>query len=162
MTLTRPFSQADVNLWSWLFPITYLIHIAEEYWAAGGYSAYLYKLRGVHLSNQRFLVSQAIGVVLIIAGIFIARRLGFSRILIVILGAVVLTNALSHIITSSYYSSYGPGLASAIVIWLPLGVLSITRSFPSVKRGKFWMAVAIGVGINAIIAIFTLRGGQLT
>jgi hypothetical protein len=160
-TLTRPFSQSEVNFWIWLFPVTYLIHIAEEYWVGGGYSAYLYKLRGVHLSNTRFLVSQAIGVVLIVTGVILARKLGFARIMIVILGAVVLTNSLSHMITSTVYSSYGPGLWSAIFIWLPLGVLSLTRSFPTVKRNKYWMALAIGVGINAVIAIFTLRGGRL-
>jgi uncharacterized protein with HXXEE motif len=160
-TLTRPFSQAAVNFWSWVFPLTYLIHIAEEYWMGGGYPAYLYKLRGVHLSNTRFLVSQAVGVVLIFAGVIIARQLAFSRIMLVIFGAVVLTNALSHIITSSYYSSYGPGLLSSIFIWLPLGVFTLIRSFPGVRPGKYWMAVAIGVGINLIIAIFTMRGGRL-
>ena len=160
--LTRPFSQTAVTFWSWLFPVTYLIHIAEEYFAAGGYSAYLYKLRGVHLSNTRFLVAQSVGLALLIAGIFIARRLGFSRIMIVILGAVVLANALSHIATSTAHSGYGPGLLSSILIWLPLGVVSLTRSFPTVKRRKFWMAVAIGFAINVVIAIFTLRGGQLT
>jgi hypothetical protein len=159
--LTRPFSQSEVNFWSWLFPLTYLIHIAEEYFVAGGYSAYLYRLRGVHLSNTRFLISQGIGVVLLVAGVIIAKKLAFSRVMIVILGAVVFTNALSHMMTSAIHSSYGPGLWSSIFVWLPLGVLSIVRSFPSVKRNKFWMALAIGVGINVIIAIFTLRGGRL-
>ncbi|MDQ3172961.1 MAG: hypothetical protein M3Q91_04515 [Acidobacteriota bacterium] len=42
--------------------VTYLLHIAEEYWGGEGYSAYLLKLRGVQLSPTRFLVVQAIGI----------------------------------------------------------------------------------------------------
>jgi len=52
----------STTLWSWLFPVTYLLHLAEEYWGGEGYSAYLLKLRGVQLSPTRFLVVQAIGI----------------------------------------------------------------------------------------------------
>ena len=45
-------------LWSWLFPLSYLIHIAEEYWGGEGYPAYLLRLRGVHMSTARFLAAQ--------------------------------------------------------------------------------------------------------
>jgi hypothetical protein len=147
-------------LWAWLFPVTYLIHVAEEYFAGGGYSAYLYKLRGVQFSNIRFLVAQTIGVGLIIAGLIIARHLKFTKVMIVILGATVLVNALAHIITSSVYQSYGPGLLSAILIWLPLGAASLIRFYPLVKRPKYWMALAIGIGINIVVTIYTLRGGK--
>jgi hypothetical protein len=149
-----------MQLWAWLFPLTYLIHIAEEYFASGGYSAYLYRLGGVHLSNTRFLVAQSVGMVLIVAGVIIARQLRFTEVMIVILGTTVLTNALTHIITSSLDQTYGPGLFSSIVIWLPLGVASLIRFFPLVKRPKYWMALFIGIAINIIVALFTLRGGK--
>ena len=160
-TLTRPLSPAATRLWAWLFPVTYLFHIAEEYWMGGGYSAYLYRLRGVHLSNTRFLIAQGVGVILLVAGVLIARRFHFTSVLIVILGAVVLVNSLSHIITSTVYFSYGPGLFSSIFLWLPLGAASLVRFFSVVKRRKYWIAVAIGFGINVAIAIFTLKGGRL-
>lgn len=82
------------TLWSWLFPITYLLHIAEEYWGGEGYSAYLLRLRGVQLSPPRFLLVQAIGLALMIAGIILARRLQFPNLLSVVLGAVVLVRLL--------------------------------------------------------------------
>ena len=159
--LTRRLSPAAIQLWAWLFPVTYLFHIAEEYWMGGGYSEYLYRLRGVHFSNSRFLVSQAVGVVLIVAGVLIARQLRFLQIMIVILGSIVLVNALSHIITGTAYLSYNPGLLSSLFMWLPLGAATLIRFYPLVKRRKYWMAVAIGFAINVVIAIFTLKGGRL-
>jgi len=160
-SLQQPLTPFGMQLWAWLFPVTYLIHIAEEYFATGGYSAYLYRLRGVQLSNTRFLVAQTVGVVLIIAAVIIARQLRFTGVMIVILGATVLVNALTHIITSSVDQSYGPGLLSSILIWLPLGVASLIRFYPLVKRRKYWMGLAIGIVINIIVAVFTLRGGKL-
>ena len=160
-SLSKRPSQRAILLWACLFPVTYLIHIAEESWVGGGYSEYLYRLRGVQMSTTRFWVAQSVGLVLLGLGIYIARRLGFVQVLIVILGSVVLVNALTHIGTSVTYWMYGPGLISSVAIWLPLGVASLIRFFPLVKRRKYWIAVAIGIGINLVIMIFTLRGGRL-
>jgi hypothetical protein len=154
-------SDTSLTFWAWLFPITSLMHIAEEYWFGGGYSAYLLRLRGVHLSNTRFLVSQGIGLVLLILGIFIAQRLKFLRIMLVILGSVVLVNALSHIVTSASQLSYGPGLTTSILVWLPLGIATLVRFYGAVAAKKYWVAVGIGISINVVIAIFTMRGGRI-
>jgi Protein of unknown function with HXXEE motif len=155
-------SDTSITFWSWLFPITYLMHVAEEYSLGGGYSQYILKLRGVHFSSTRFLVSQSVGLGLMIIGILIARRLGFLRILLVILGGVVLVNGITHTVTSLTYWSYGPGLITSLLVWLPLGIATLIRFYGLISPRKYWMAVLIGVGINAAIAIFTMRGGRIT
>jgi hypothetical protein len=160
MTKTQA-SENWILLWAWLFPITYILHIAEEYFLGGGYSEYLYKLRGVHLSETRFLVSQAIGIILMAIGLVIARRLGFLRMMLVILGAVVLVNGITHTATSLTYSAYGPGLLTSLLIWLPLGVATLIRFHGLVKPKKYWIAVLIGIAINGVIAVFTMKGGRL-
>ena len=48
-------------LWLALFPISFIIHFAEEYWAGGGYVEYLYRLRGIRMSKTSFLRGQALG-----------------------------------------------------------------------------------------------------
>lgn len=154
-------ASSSVTLWSWLFPITHLIHIAEEFYGGEGYPAYLKRLRGVDMSATKFLVGQAIGLTLIVSGILIARRLGFPRQLLIILGTVVLINGLSHLGTSSYYREYGPGLISGVVIWIPLGVATLIRFKENLKSSRYWLCVAIGVGINVAIALFTLKGGKI-
>src|SRR4051812_11903662 len=38
-----------IRVLTWIFPITYLIHIVEELWGGEGYPAYIHRLRGVQL-----------------------------------------------------------------------------------------------------------------
>jgi hypothetical protein len=154
-------SDSSLTLWSWLFPITYLLHIAEEFWGGEGYSAYLLKLRGVEMSPTRFLAVQAVGLCLIIVGILISRRLNFPRQLLVILGGVVLINGLSHGVTSLVYRAYGPGLVSGVLIWIPLGIATLVRFKNNMSARRYWLAVAIGVGINLVVAVLTMRGGRI-
>ena len=149
---------SSVALWSWLFPLTYLIHIAEEFYGGEGYPAYLKRLRGVEMAPAKFLVGQAIGLALIVLGILIARRFSFPRQLLVILGTVVLFNGLSHLATSVYYREYGPGLISGVVIWIPFGIATLMRFKSSMRPVRYWLYVATGIAINAVIALITLKG----
>lgn len=108
-----------------LFPITFAIHFAEEYWAGEGYPAYLFRLRGVELSTTRFVVFQILGFVLFVAAGVISKYLKFPEFMIVVLGGLVLSNGLSHSITALWDGGYGPGLFSSIFLWIPLGVLAL-------------------------------------
>ena len=148
----------SLTLWSWLFPLTYVLHIAEEFWGGEGYSAYLKRIRGVELSPTKFLVGQTIGLALMVIGILIARRRNFRRQLLVILGTIVFVNGLSHLATSLLYGEYGPGLASGVLIWVPFGIATLIRFKRSIIARQYWLYVAIGIAINAVIALITLNG----
>jgi len=162
MASTDPdFPDITITIWSWLFPASYLVHIAEEYWGGEGYSAYLLRLRGVHLSPPRFLLMQSLGVVLMVTGVILARRLGFPQMMLVIFGAIVLVNGLTHTVTSVRHGGYGPGLITSLVIWIPLGLITLFRFKGSISDRRYWTGVAIGVGVNGIIAVLTLRGGRI-
>ena len=151
-----------VNLLSWLIPLTYLIHIAEEYWVGEGYSAYIYRTRGVDLSPNRFLVAQAIGFSLVTIGIIVARRKNFPAMMLLILSTTLLGNTLTHSFDALRAFTYNPGLLSSVLIWLPLGIFALTglKRYQSPRR--YWLAIAIGVGINVAIGIITMRGARLT
>ena len=153
-------SASSVVLWSWLFPLTYIIHIGEEFYGGEGYPAYLKRLRGVDMSPTKFLVGQGIGLALIILGIFIARRLNFPRQLLIILGTVVMINGLTHLVTSSYYRQYGPGLISGVLIWIPFGLATLIRFKNVMKPRRYWLYFAIGVGINVAVTLITLQGAR--
>ncbi len=94
MANKEPTSKIPATQWLWLFVLTYVIHIAEEFWGGEGYSAHLLKNRGVYMSPTRFLVAQAIGTALMAAGVLIANRLKFPNAMAVIFGAAVLGNAI--------------------------------------------------------------------
>ncbi len=155
-------SPIPATAWLWLFVITYVIHIAEEYWGGDGYSAHLLERTGVYMSPSRFLIVQAIGVALMAAGVLIAKRLHFPNALAVIYGATVLGNAVTHIVNSLRALEYEPGLISSIVVWVPLGLFTILyfRNYV-LKANRFWISIAIGVGINVAISLIEMRGGRL-
>ncbi len=157
----RPLSNTSTAVWPWLFPLTYLLHVAEEYWGGEGYSAYLLRLRGVQFSPTRFLVVQSIGLALMIVGIVLARRLHFPNLLSVILGSVVLVNGLTHTILSVSYTEYVPGLITSILLWIPLGITTLVRLRRTMRQARYWLCIALGVGINVIIELVTTMVGQV-
>lgn len=158
----EPTSKIPSVPWLWLFVITYVVHIAEEYWGGGGYSAHLLRTKGVYMSSSRFLIVQAVGVALMIAGVLIAKRLRFPNALAIIYGATVLGNAATHMVNSLRTFQYEPGLISSILVWLPLGLFTILYFRHYVMNAKrFWISIAIGLGINVVIAVITMRGGRL-
>jgi Protein of unknown function with HXXEE motif len=157
--VTHLLSNTSTTLWSWLFPITYLLHIGEEYWGGEGYSAFLLRLRGIQLSPTRFLVVQAIGLILMIAGIMLARRLQFPNLLGVILGSVVLVNGLTHTILGLSYAEYVPGLITSILFWIPLGIATLLRLRGTMRGARYWLCIILGVVINGIIEWVTIKAG---
>jgi hypothetical protein len=154
-------SPIPTTLWLFLFPLTYVIHFAEEYWGGEGYSAYLLRLRGVHLSPLRFVVFQALGFVLFLSAAVIARQLKFPEFMIVILGGLVLCNGITHTITALWDGHYGPGLFSSMLLWIPLGSLTLVLMFGRISHWRLALASLIGFGINGIVALVALRGGRL-
>jgi len=160
-TETNSASISAVNFWLWVFPITYLIHIAEEYWGGEGYPAYILRLRGVHMSTARFLVAQSVGVVLVTVGVILARRFNFPQMMLIILGSIVLVNGITHTVTALSIMRYGPGLWSSIFIWIPLGVFTLFRFRNAVNKKRYCIAVATGVGVNLVVGILTMRGGRV-
>jgi uncharacterized protein with HXXEE motif len=154
-------SQATINFWLWIFPLTYVIHIAEEYWGGEGYPAYILRLRGVHMSTTRFLVAQSVGLVLVTVGVILARRFNFPQMMLIILGAIVLVNGITHTVTALSIMSYGPGLFSSIFVWMPLCIFTLIRFKAALSRKRYWIAIAIGVGVNVVVGILTMRGGRV-
>jgi hypothetical protein len=160
-TPTRRPSDKFTNLWSCLFPLTYLIHIAEEYWGGEGYSAYIFRIRGVHMSSARFLAAQSIGFFLVTLAVILARKLSFPQTMLLILGTIVLINGLTHSYTSISTHSYGPGLYSSILLWLPLGIMTLVHFRSAVSTKRYLMCIGIGVLVNVLIGVVTMRGGRL-
>jgi len=147
------------NLWPWVFPVTYLLHIVEESCGGGGYSAYLERLRGIQLTPAKFLVAQGIGLILMVVGVVLARQLRFSNLFNVVLGSVVLVNSLTHTFQPVAHGEYVPGLVTAILIWLPLGIATLVRFKDAMSRQRYWLAVALGVGINVVVELMIVGSG---
>ncbi len=155
----RPLSRVD--FWSWLFPVTYLIHIAEEYWGGEGYPAYILRVRGVHLSTTNFFVAQSLGAVLMALGVILARRFNFAHMMAIIMATIAMVNGLTHAWTSLSHGGYGPGLLSSVLIWIPLGLFVLIHFRNDVGRKRYWTGVSIGLAVNVLVWVITMRGARL-
>jgi hypothetical protein len=149
-------------LWPWLFPSTYVLHIAEEFWGGEGYSAHMAKTKGVSLTAARFFFLTGLGALLMVAGIVIAERLHFLQLLLVILGTVVLVNGLSHTITGARTARYNPGLWTGILLWIPLGALTLLGLKGGMGGGRYFTGVTIGVAIQVAVSLLSLSGGKIS
>lgn len=103
---------------------------------------------------------QAIGLALMIMGIILARRLQFPKQLTVILGSLVLVNGITHTLLSLAYAEYVPGLITSILLWIPLGIATLVSMRSTMRETRYWLCVALGVGINAVIELVTSKAGQ--
>jgi hypothetical protein len=138
-----------------LFPLTYLFHIAEEYWAGEGYPAYLLRTYGTELSPTRFLMLQSLGMALMVAGILIARNLRFPHLLLIILATVFLKNSLTHTIRSVLRAEYEPGLLTSLVLWLPLAAVTLFSLRGLMSGGRYLLGIVIGLAIGITIELMT-------
>lgn len=114
------------------------------------------------MTGTRFLVAQVIGFALVTLGIVLARRFGFPAMMMIILATTVMINGFTHSYNAINALSYNPGLLSSVLIWLPLGGWVLVRFKRLVSSKRYLTAIAIGVGINVVIALITMRGGRLT
>jgi hypothetical protein len=139
---------------AWLFPVTYLLHIAEEYFA--GFPAHLLLTQGIVLSSERFLVLQAIGLLLMVLGIVISRALHFPNQMFVILAAIVIKNSFVHVLRSILFWGYEPGLVTALIFWLPLGAVTLFSLYRRMPTLRFVVGVALGVAVSVGVELITL------
>lgn len=153
MTFLTSLALRGYKFWPWLFPITYIVHIAEELYGGEGYSAYLERLRGIHITPDRFMLAQVIGLVLMVIGILLARRLHFPNLFNVVLGTTVLVNGLTHTLQTLYHGEYVPGLVTGLLIWLPLGVVTLVQFKKTLTIPRYTLAIVLGLGINVVVEL---------
>lgn len=146
---------------AWLFPLTYLIHLTEEYLAGVALATSPSKIHGADLTPAQFLILNGAALLLMTAGMFISRRLNFRTWLMTCLGMVVLVNGLFHVAEGLRIAGYHPGLISGLLIWMPLGIITLIRLKKRVRPDKYWAALATGVIINVIVLAVALGGRRL-
>jgi uncharacterized protein with HXXEE motif len=146
------------GLWIWLFPVTYVLHITEEYFAGGGIAKWMAGAGGKSMSDTKFLMLTAAGFALIGAGMLLVRGRRSYWWILITLSTVFLTNVLSHTLYTLLMHSYSPGLVTAWLLWAPLGTFTFLQMTPVFKPKTFWLSIVIGTGIHGIVSILAIRG----
>ncbi len=155
--------ESFVSPWVFLFPVTYLVHIAEEYW--GGFPAWTAKRTGLAGSDIAFVAANAFLWLLMVGAIvaILSRRL--PALMIVSLATATSVNAILHVGGTLLTRSYSPGLASGALLWLPLGILALARGRRTLSARDFRLGVILGVVVHILVPfiwlgfVFAFGGG---
>jgi hypothetical protein len=145
----------DAALLWWFLP-AYLAHLAEELWAGEGLPRWLGRIAGRPLPDPAFLAINAVGVVLLIAGIRAAVRRDSAGWIAVAIATVVSTNAVLHLLGSIATGVYSPGLITAIVLYVPLGSLTLLRAADQMAPRAFGRGVSAGVAVHVLISMVAI------
>ena len=130
----------------WLFPAAYLVHIVEETWGVG---------RGINLSLTQFFVYSGVAWALLVVGVLLGRKLGFSQLLQVCLGAVFLVNGFSHLGKCVRVAGYDAGVITGTLIFIPLGALALYALWDEMSRRRYFVGVGIGLVMQAVATLLS-------
>lgn len=143
---------AFIGHWAWLFPLTYLVHIAEEYWCGAGFYRWIGRVVGAELSAQTFLNLNAIFWVVMTAAVVSTLWTRAADWPITALGAIVLINGLAHTIGSLLTQSYSPGLVSGLCLWIPLGIWTLRRAWLCGRQAALGWGIALGLLLHGLVS----------
>ena len=139
--------------WLLLLPLSYLLHLAEEWWGGEGFAAWTARALGSPVSTTRFLILNSIVwpvfALLTVAAILRPRLAWFPT----TFATVVLINAGLHVLGSLATSSYSPGLVTGVLLYLPVGIAALSQGRRVVTPRAFQMALLFGVLIHAAVAV---------
>lgn len=148
-----------VGGWSpWWFPVTYALHVAEEYWGGESFPRWISRLAQVQFTAPAFVRLNAVAMGAMLVAVWCLHR-GRCRPLAATLGAIVLINGLAHTIGSLVTWSYSPGLVTGLFLWVPLGVAALRRAHGELGRGWLWSGIGAGVGVHALVSSVVLASG---
>lgn len=144
-----------VARWVWLFPATYLVHIAEEYWAGEQFFNWFSRVAEASLTANEFLGLNGVGLVAMTLATGVAAKRQYA-VVVLVLSTVVLINAVLHAALSLLTRSYSPGAVSGMVLWLPLALIAIRRHHPHVPPARKIAAVVIGIAVHTLVTALAL------
>jgi hypothetical protein len=143
--------QYNDPLLAWLLVAAYAAHVVEEWF--GGFPEWLGIVAGAPLPRSEFLAINAVALLVAIAATRVATR-GDSRGWVAIaVAAVLFINALLHILGSVLTATYSPGLFTGVILYVPLGGLSLLRAWSQAPRGWFARGVLAGLAAHAAVSL---------
>ena len=135
----------------WLFVPAYAIHVAEEWFA--GFPVWVQQTAGRPLPDEAFLIINAVAFLLLIAAVRSATRSEGSGWMAVAVATLALVNTAAHAGGALLTRSYAPGLVSAVVLYVPLGALTMIRALDQADRTQLTRGVVAGLIIHALVFV---------
>jgi len=113
------------------------------------------EVTGVAVPAAAFLAVNAFCWVLMVSAVVVARRRS-KRWLLVSLATIVTINAGLHGAAAIATVGYAPGLATGVLLWLPLGIVVLGRSRRRLSRESFRFGLFVGVVAHLLVPLVGL------
>ena len=143
----------------WLFVPAYVVHVGEEWF--GGFPAWIGLVVGRPLPASAFFIINGVALVLLVTGIRAAigaERYGWIA---AALATIVLVNTVAHLAGAALTGSYSPGLISAVVLYVPLGLLVMMRALDQAPRPQLTRGIVAGLLIHGIASVLAFTFASL-
>ncbi len=137
--------------WIWLFPLTYLIHAAEEYLCGEGFYRWSARIFGKGMTPAQFISINSVAWLLMVCTVIVFRKTPSVRWITITFATVVLINGVAHVLGSILTWTYSPGAVSGLLLWIPLGVATFYRAHGRVTRRSLTAGVIVGALIHGIL-----------
>jgi hypothetical protein len=141
---------------AWLLVAAYAAHVVEEW--VGGFPEWLALVAGAPLPRVAFVAINAAAMGAIISATRAAIRHDSLGWMAIAIAALLFANGVLHILGSIATGAYSPGLFTGVVLYLPLGQLTLMRAWQQAPPGVFARGVLSGLGVHAAVSLlaFTL------
>jgi len=108
------------------------------------------------MSDTAFLAINGAAMLLLVAAIRAASRAESNGWVAVAIATVFLINTISHAAGAALTRSYAPGLISAVVLYVPLGSLTMIRAFDQAPRAVLVRGMIIGATVHALVLVIAV------
>jgi hypothetical protein len=142
-----------IGRWMLLFPVTYALHILEEYVAGEGFPAWAARTSGSELTNLRFLMMTLSAGAALTMAIMMALKVRQLEWLPITISAVFLLNTITHTVGTIRTSSYSPGLVTAWLLWAPLSITTLIYLRDIIRPGRYVISMLVGLAIHGIVSL---------
>ena len=142
--------------WTWLFPLTYMIHVSEEFFAGERFYNWASRISGVDLSREDFLAVNAVALMVMVLAVLAINATASAAWLIATFGFIVAFNGALHVVSSLVTWSYSPGTVSGLLVWIPLGVYALRRSHRELAPQEFRRGIVAGIVVHALVMAIAL------
>lgn len=147
----------------WLLPCSYIIHLGEEYFVAGGFPRWAERTLAARFSSTEFVAWNAFAFALMCVGAWLVSRDPKFRFIEIALALAVLGNVVAHLLASLVTWTYSPGLITGILIWLPVGLVRLRSArHASSHKGRTagtYLGITVAFITVVVLAYGTLLGG---
>ena len=137
-----------------LLPVVLLLHQADEWF--GGFPEWTRYAVGNGVTDERFLLINAVGFVLFTISTLVAFRERRAAWIVASLATLMGLNGVLHAVASMVVDRYSPGTATGLLLSLPFSIVVLRAAVAALPRGLVFGAIAAGVLFHSLVTFLAL------